>query len=226
MFAPAPAAAGAAAAAERPAASAPAAASGAKANANASEKAAPPLDLSIKRFVLNDGTVNVHDAAASRPVDVGLQKLAVTLNDFSTLASAPAHYTLNTDFKDGGGSLGADGQVGLAAKTASAKLDLKSLKLPLLQPYLDTATAAQVTDGALSATTNVDANWCEVAGGGDGRRYATGPAIAEARRARRASSRWFRSRKAAWWSSRWTWPRARRISPASTRPASRSTRSA
>jgi hypothetical protein len=161
MFAPAPAAAGAAAAAEKPAASTPAAASGAKANANANEKTAAPLDLSIKRFVLNDGTVNVHDAAASRPVDVGLQKLAVTLNDFSTLASAPAHYTLNTDFKDGGGSLGADGQVGLAAKTASAKLDLKSLKLPLLQPYLDTATAAQVTDGALSVTTNIDANWAK-----------------------------------------------------------------
>ncbi|KAA1011692.1 DUF748 domain-containing protein [Paraburkholderia panacisoli] len=161
MFAPAPAAGGAAAAAAKPAASTPAAASGAKANANANEKAAAPLDVSIKRFVLNDGTVNVHDAAASRPVDVGLQKLAVTLNDFSTLASAPAHYTLNTDFKDGGGSLGVDGQVGLAAKTASAKLDLKSLKLPLLQPYLDTATAAQVTDGALSVTTNIDANWAK-----------------------------------------------------------------
>jgi hypothetical protein len=161
MFAPAPAAAGAAAAAEKQAASTPAAAPGAKENANANEKTPAPLDLSIKRFVLDDGTVDVHDAAASRPVDVGLQKLGVTLNDFSTLSSAPAHYTLNTDFKDGGGSLGAEGQVGLAAKTASAKLDLKSLKLPLLQPYLDTATAAQVTDGALSVTTNIDANWAK-----------------------------------------------------------------
>ncbi|CAB3797664.1 hypothetical protein LMG28614_04611 [Paraburkholderia ultramafica] len=165
MVAPAPGAAAASASAseaeavaEKPAASTPAAASGAKAKATATEKAAP-MDLSIKRFVLDDGTVKVHDAAASRPVDVGLQKLAVTLNDFSTLAAAPAHYTLNTDFKDGGGSLGAEGTVGLAAKTASAKLDLKSLKLPELQPYLDTATAAQVTDGALSATTKIDANW-------------------------------------------------------------------
>ncbi len=166
MFAPAPAASG-TAAASAPAmasaaasaartASAPAAASGAAATETA---AAPPLDLAIKRFVLNDGTVNVHDEAASRPVDVGLQKLAVTLTDFSTLATAPAHYTLNTDFKDGAGSLGAAGAFGLVAKTASAKLDLKSLKLPLLQPYIDTATAAQVTDGALSATVNIGANW-------------------------------------------------------------------
>jgi hypothetical protein len=169
MFAPAPAApgeaAGSAADSAADSASAPAAASGAttrsathSTTANA-EKAAPPVDLSIKRFVLTDGTVNVHDDAASRPVDIGLQKLAVTVTDLSTLANAPAHYTVNTDFKDGGGSLGAEGAVGLAAKTANAKLDLKSLKLPPLQPYLDTATAAQVTDGALSVTTNVDANW-------------------------------------------------------------------
>ncbi|MCP2089651.1 UNVERIFIED_ORG: hypothetical protein J2Y81_005738 [Paraburkholderia sediminicola] len=151
MFAPAPAA--------RASTSAPASAPVAASGSGATEKAAQPLDLSIKRFVLNDGTVNVHDEAASRPVDAGLQKLAVTLTDFSTLATAPAHYTLNTDFKDGGGSLGVAGAFGLVAKTASAKVDLKSLKLPLLQPYLDTATAAQVVDGALSANANVGANW-------------------------------------------------------------------
>ncbi|MGF6572237.1 hypothetical protein ABH945_004358 [Paraburkholderia sp. GAS333] len=157
MFAPAPAAQNAQASAS---ASAPVAASGAApaANTKAEEKAAPPLDLSIKRFALADGTVKVHDEAASRPVDLGLQKLAVTLTDFSTLATTPAHYTLNTELGDGG-SLGAEGAVGLVAKTASAKLDLKSLKLPVLQPYIDTATAAQVTDGALSATVNIDANW-------------------------------------------------------------------
>jgi hypothetical protein len=131
----------------------------ASAGASATEKAAPPTDLAIKRFTINDGTVNVHDEAASRPVEAGLQNLALTLTDFSTLASTPAHYTLNTNLKDSGGSLAADGTVGLAAKTASAKLDLKSLKLPPLQPYLDTAMSAQVLDGALSATTNIDANW-------------------------------------------------------------------
>lgn len=163
MFAPTPAAAKAVA----ESASAPAAASSAS-DANSAAKTdatkdaakpAPPLDLSIKRFVLNDGTVNVRDEAASRPVDVGLEKLAVTLTDFSTLATAPAHYTLNTDLKHSGGSLGLAGALSVAAKTASAKLDVKSLNLPLLQPYLDAATTAQVTDGALSTTANIGANW-------------------------------------------------------------------
>ena len=125
----------------------------------AAEKATPPIDLAIKRFTLADGTVHVHDEAASRPVEAGLQNLAVTVTDFSTLASAPAHYTLSTNLTNSGGSLAADGTVGLAAKTASAKLDLKSLKLPPLQPYLDTAASVQALDGALSATTNIDANW-------------------------------------------------------------------
>ncbi|MPW07538.1 DUF748 domain-containing protein [Paraburkholderia sp. CNPSo 3155] len=149
MFAPAP---------EKPAAKETANAN-TKPETAAAEKAAPPFDVAIKRFTLSDGTVKVHDEAASRPVEAGLQNLAVTLTDFSTLSAAPAHYTLNTNLKEGGGSLAADGTVGLAAKTASAKLDLKSLKLPPLQPYLDTATSAQVLDGALSATTKIDANW-------------------------------------------------------------------
>ncbi|WP_144112895.1 DUF748 domain-containing protein [Paraburkholderia sp. BCC1886] len=137
------------------------ASAGSAASAASPPKPPAPLDLAIKRFVLADGAVAVHDEAAARPVDIGVQKLAVTLTDFSTLASAPAHYTLNADFDHAGGSLGAAGAFGLAAKTASAKLDLKSLKLPLLQPYLDTATAAQVTDGILSATVNLGANWAK-----------------------------------------------------------------
>jgi hypothetical protein len=140
-----------------PAASAPEGASAAAGEA----KPAAPLDLAIKRFALNDGTVNVQDNAASRPVALGLKSLAVSLADFSTVAKAPARYTVSTTFKDGSGSLNAAGSLGLVAKSADSKIDLKSLSLPFLQPYLDTMTAAQVTDGALSATTSLSANWAK-----------------------------------------------------------------
>ena len=151
-----PAAVPASASAAQGAASAPEGASGA---AGTAAKAPPPLDLAIKRFALNDGTVNVQDDAASRPVALGLKSLAVSLADFSTIAPAPAHYTVSTQFKDSPGSLDAAGSLGLVAKSADSKIDLKSLSLPMLQPYLDSMTAAQVTDGALSATANVSANW-------------------------------------------------------------------
>ena len=124
-------------------------------------KPAAPLDLAIKRFTLNDGTVNVQDDAASRPVALGLKSLAVSLADFSTVAKAPARYTVSTAFKDSPGSLDVAGSLGLVTKTADSKIDLKSLPLPMLQPYLDSMTAAQVTDGALSVTTNLSANWAK-----------------------------------------------------------------
>ncbi|MBP0594852.1 DUF748 domain-containing protein [Paraburkholderia sp. LEh10] len=150
-FAPAPAA----------AASAPAAASatGSEARPEAA-KAAPPLDLSIRQFALSNGTVNVQDEAASRHVSAGLNNLAVTLADFSTLGTTPARYTLNTNITNQPQStLAVTGNLALAAKTADAKIDLKSAQLPVLQPYLDTLTAAKVVDGTLSVQTNLAANW-------------------------------------------------------------------
>jgi hypothetical protein len=145
-----------AASATQGAASAP---EGASAASGTAAKPPAPLDLAIKRFTLNDGTVNVQDDAAARPVAPGLKSLVVSLADFSTIARAPARYTVSTQFKDSPGSLDAAGSLGLVAKSADSKIDLKSLSLPMLQPYLDSMTAAQVTDGALSATANVSANW-------------------------------------------------------------------
>ncbi|MBN3767222.1 DUF748 domain-containing protein [Burkholderia sp. Ac-20365] len=154
-FAPAPAA----------AASAPAVASGAsgataEAGKTEADKAAPPLDLQIRHFALTGGTVEVQDEAASRPVSAGLNNLAVTLDDFSTLGKTPARYSLNTNVKNQPqGALGVTGNLSLAAKTADAKIDLKSVQLPVLQPYLDTLTAAKVIDGTLSVQSSLTANW-------------------------------------------------------------------
>ncbi|WP_227245762.1 DUF748 domain-containing protein [Paraburkholderia caribensis] len=156
-FAPAPSAPAAAASAPATVASAPAPASGAGAEA---AKAAPPLDLQIKQFELSNGTVEVQDAAASRPVSAGLNNLAVGLADFSTLGKTPARYTLKTNVKNQPQSaIAVSGNLSLAAKTADAKIDLKSAQLPVLQPYLDTVTAAKVLDGTLSVQSSLTANW-------------------------------------------------------------------
>jgi hypothetical protein len=144
------------------AASAPVAASPASAPpAAASAAAAPPLDLAIKRFTLSGGTVEVADAAAARPVTTTLTNVGMSLADFSSNAKTPARYTLNLTSKSNGGTLNAAGSFGMVAKTADAKLDLKSMSLPPLQPYLDTATAAQVLDGTLNASVNLSANWAQ-----------------------------------------------------------------
>jgi hypothetical protein len=159
-FAPAPAASQPQAAS---APAAPAAASGAAASDAAkatAEQAAPPLDLQIRHFALSNGVVDLQDEAASRPVSAGLNNLAVTLDDFTTLGKTPARYTLNTNVTNHPQSaLGVTGNLTLAAKTADAKIDLKSAQLPVMQPYLDTVTAAKVLDGTLSVQSSLSANW-------------------------------------------------------------------
>ncbi len=156
MFAPAPADASAKETQAKTPASAPAAASATPAE----EKAVPPLDLSIKRFALNDGTIEFADQAVAKPVTSAFTNIDVSLADFSTLGKPPAKYSLSTALRDGG-SLNATGSFGLAAKTADSKIDLKGVRLPLLQSYLDGVTAAQVIDGTLGTTANVSANWAK-----------------------------------------------------------------
>ncbi|GAB7524638.1 DUF748 domain-containing protein [Paraburkholderia sp. 2C] len=142
-------------------ASAPSAASASSAPAVATAATAPPLDLAIKRFTLSDGTVEVADAAASRPVTTTLTNVGMSLTDFSSIERTPARYTLKLATKNNAGTLNASGTFGMVAKTADVKLDLKSLALPPLQPYLDTATAAQVLDGSLTANVALSANWAQ-----------------------------------------------------------------
>ncbi|QCP54632.1 DUF748 domain-containing protein [Trinickia violacea] len=146
-----------------PAASGAAAASAPEASSATAEstpesKPAAPLDLSIKRFAINDGTIHVDDRVPAQPVSVGLTHLAVGLDDFSTLAKTPARYTFNTDLQNGG-SVGLAGSFGLVAKNADAKVTLASIPLPIAQPYIEGVSSARVTDGTLSTTVNATADW-------------------------------------------------------------------
>ncbi|MCA8000597.1 DUF748 domain-containing protein [Burkholderia metallica] len=147
-----PAASGAAAAS----AAAEAAASGAKAEAGAKE--APPLDLTIRHFAIDGGTVNVDDRVPATPTALSLTKLAATLDGFSMQGKASAKYTLSTSLSRGG-DVKAEGAFNLAGKQADGKLTVAALALPALQPYLGEATRARVLDGTLGATVNAKADW-------------------------------------------------------------------
>ncbi|VWB65150.1 exported protein [Burkholderia pseudomultivorans] len=137
-------------------AAAASAASGAKpAEANAKT---PPLDLTIRHFAIDGGTVNVDDRVPATPTALSLTKLAATLDGFSLQGKTPAKYTLSTSLSRGG-DLKAEGAFSLAAKQVDTKLTVDALALPPLQPYLGEATRARVLDGALGATLNAKADW-------------------------------------------------------------------
>ncbi|WP_412023612.1 DUF748 domain-containing protein [Burkholderia cepacia] len=132
------------------------AASGAKAEADAKET--PPLDLTIRHFAIDGGTINVDDRVPATPNAVSLTKLAATLDGFSLQGKTPAKYTLSTSLSRGG-DVRAEGAFTLAEKQADTKLTIDALALPALQPYLGEATRARVLDGTLGATINAKTDW-------------------------------------------------------------------
>ncbi|KVU07152.1 AsmA family protein [Burkholderia ubonensis] len=139
----------------------PAAASAAQA---ASGAAAPvetktlPLDLTIRHFAIDGGTINLDDRVPATPITLSLTKLAATLDGFTLQGNMPAKYTLSTSLARGG-DVKAEGAFSVAAKQADAKLSVDALALPALQPYLGEATRARVLDGTLGATLNAKADW-------------------------------------------------------------------
>ncbi|WP_176047685.1 DUF748 domain-containing protein [Burkholderia sp. BCC1644] len=135
-----------------------AAASGAQAETAAAAKEAPPLDLTIRHFAIDGGTVNVDDRVPATPTAMSLTKLAATLDGFSLLGKTPAKYTLSTSLSRGG-DVTAEGAFNLADKQADTKLTVAALALPALQPYLGEATRARVLDGTLGATVNAKTDW-------------------------------------------------------------------
>ncbi|AOK50764.1 AsmA family protein [Burkholderia sp. MSMB617WGS] len=126
--------------------------------ASADKEKAQPLDLTIKRFAINDGQLNLNDASLATPAAISLTHVATTLADFTLAGKTPARYTLATDVASGG-SLKAEGAFSLAARQADTKLVVDALALPVVQPYLAGATSARVLDGALSTSINAKADW-------------------------------------------------------------------
>ncbi|KVW74360.1 DUF748 domain-containing protein [Burkholderia ubonensis] len=140
------------------AASAATAASGAAGTTAPVETKAPPLDLTIRHFAIDGGTINLDDRVPATSTTLSLTKLAATLDGFTLQGNTPAKYTLSTSLARGG-DVKAEGAFSVAAKQADAKLTVDALALPALQPYLGEATRARVLDGTLGATLNAKADW-------------------------------------------------------------------
>ncbi|KVZ81898.1 DUF748 domain-containing protein [Burkholderia ubonensis] len=139
----------------------PAAASAAQAASGAAapvETKTPPLDLTIRHFAIDGGTINLDDSVPATPITLSLTKLAATLDGFTLQGNTPAKYTLSTSLARGG-DVKAEGAFSVAARQADTKLSVDALALPALQPYLGEAMRARVLDGTLGATLNAKADW-------------------------------------------------------------------
>jgi hypothetical protein len=124
----------------------------------AAQKDEAPLNLAIKHLAIQQGQLAFDDHLMAQPVALGLTDLALTLDNFSTLAKPPARFNVKTAL-DHGGSLSASGGFTLPGKQADVALTLDALTLPPLQPYIANAVAARITDGALGAHLPLKVDW-------------------------------------------------------------------
>ncbi|MBI0331050.1 DUF748 domain-containing protein [Burkholderia plantarii] len=138
------------------AASAPVAASTAPA---AAAPASPqPLDLTVARLAIDDGTIRVSDASVSPPVALTLANLTTTLTGFTLQGRQPAKFWVSTSLAQGG-ALRAAGAFSLAQQQAGGHLTLDALALPAIAPYLASASRARLLDGKLGASVDAFADW-------------------------------------------------------------------
>jgi hypothetical protein len=117
---------------------------------------AAPFDFSLKHLALNDGSISVQDQQTG--ASLGLSKLALTLNGFSTTATQPGHYSLQTSV-DQGGTLSSSGTLVLAQGRLEADANVEQLALAPFQPYLAAVLNAHLGAGTASAKLAVKANW-------------------------------------------------------------------
>ncbi|NIF98103.1 DUF748 domain-containing protein, partial [Burkholderia sp. Ax-1720] len=147
------------------AASAPAgAASGASASTQAQAKPAAedaklqPLDLTIARLAIDDGTIHISDASVVPAADLTLAKLKTTLSGFTLQGRQPAKFWISTQLAQGG-ALNAAGAVSLAQQQVGGHLGIDGFALPAIAPYLAGASSAKLLDGRLGASIDAFADW-------------------------------------------------------------------
>ena len=167
-------------------------------------KEAPPLDLTIRHFAIDGGTVNVDDRVPATPTALSLTKLAATLDGFTMQGKTPAKYTLSTSLSRGG-DVTAAGSFNLAEKQVESKLTVAALALGAAAvPRRGDARARRARRDRQR-----EADWGKTPLATGCRQHGQ-PEVAEDRDARcegardRAATRARRSRRS-------TWPRASRI---------------
>ncbi|HXD35479.1 MAG TPA: DUF748 domain-containing protein [Rhodanobacter sp.] len=121
--------------------------------AKADEKA-PPTDLRITALTLQDSAFTYADANQAKLQLTGLHG---SLLGLGTLAGPPAKLDLASQLA--GGSLGARGEVDLAASHYVGTLELKQVALAPLQALAGSTTPARIAKGKLDASGQLRLDW-------------------------------------------------------------------
>ncbi len=113
----------------------------------------PARSVTISRITLEDGVVELFDATVAQPpLKIRLEKIQAAMRDVVAPAlTGKSRFDLTAAVKglqrDGRATV--SGWVEVASKDSAVKLQLRSVDLVMLQPYLTQATETRVQRGAL-----------------------------------------------------------------------------
>ena len=118
-------------------------------------KPGAPADFSMETLELTNATIDVTDNSVAPPAVLALRNLHVGVRDLRTVGQqAPAPFELATTL-GGGGSIAVKGALDLAHSQAKIDITLAAIDLPALQGFAQSALAATVASGKLTAHANV-----------------------------------------------------------------------
>ena len=118
-------------------------------------KPGAPADFSMEALELTNATIDVTDNSVAPPAVLALRNLHVGVKDLRTVGQQmPAPFELTTTL-GGGGSIAVKGALDLAHSQAKTDITLDAIDLPALQGFAQSALAATVASGKLTAHANV-----------------------------------------------------------------------
>jgi hypothetical protein len=118
-----------------------------------STPAVPPYKVTIGNIILKDGVVEFFDASVGRrPLKIRMEKIQVTIDDMVVPAlDARSRFTIKGVVKgihqDGRADI--SGWADLSTKDSSVKLQLRSVDMKAIEPYLIKANDTGVRNGTL-----------------------------------------------------------------------------
>ena len=109
------------------------------------------LALSVDKIEIKDGKVFVNDAVPAEPVELQLNNLELTLEDFSLLKNAKSRLSLSF-LLDKKGAVSIQGPVSVEPLSGDLDVMVKAFAIPMFQSYFTEKMAIYITGGDISSS--------------------------------------------------------------------------
>ncbi len=114
--------------------------------------------IQVDRFSLNGAQLSLSDQLPTTPFALLLQDVHFSLDGFNSLSEQPASFNASLAVSSGG-KLDLDGTIALMpVLTAQTRVEIDSLSLALLQPYIADSTQLELVEALLSLQAEIRSN--------------------------------------------------------------------